>query len=164
MDNPVLGVGAGQFPSEFSGRYHPKEDPSGHWMTAHSSYFLVFGELGFTGLLVFLTMVIAAIRANLKTRALVLARAGPERNPAAAEGARMLFLTSAAMIGFAAPGAFLSAAYYPHIYVLGAILIAARGNSLTAVGIPVSEAFPGSSRPGRRRKPAPTPEVKEARR
>lgn len=164
VDNPVLGVGAGQFPSEFSGKYHPKDDPSGHWMTAHSSYFLVFGELGFTGLLVFLTMVIAAIRANLKTRALIRARAGPEPNAAAIESMRMLYLTSAAMIGFAAPGAFLSAAYYPHIYVLTAILIAARGNSLASVGIPISEAFPGSARARRRRKPAPPAEAKQAHR
>ena len=133
-------------------------------MTAHSSYFLVLGELGFVGILVFLAMVIGAIRANLKTRALIRARAGPEPNAAAIESMRMLYLTSAAMIGFAAPGAFLSAAYYPHIYVLTALLIAARGNSLAAMGIPVSEAFPEAMAGGQTAKAAPAVEAGEARR
>jgi putative inorganic carbon (hco3(-)) transporter len=149
-DNPLLGVGVGQFPSEYGGRYRPKDDPGGKWMTAHSSYFLVLGELGYTGLFLLLTLIIGGIVTNLKTRARVRARAGPEPTPAAEEGARILYLTTAAMIGFALPGAFLSAAYYPHIYILTALLLCARANALAATGMSVAEAF-SKGPPGRGR-------------
>ncbi len=38
----------------------------------------------------------------------------------------MLYLLNASLIGFAIAGAFLSAAYYPHIFVLTALMISAR--------------------------------------
>ena len=38
----------------------------------------------------------------------------------------MLDLMNAGMVGFAVAGAFLSATYYPHMYVLTALLISAR--------------------------------------
>ena len=38
----------------------------------------------------------------------------------------MLDLLNAGMVGFAVAGAFLSATYYPHMYVLTALLISAR--------------------------------------
>jgi hypothetical protein len=38
----------------------------------------------------------------------------------------LLFMLSASMIGFAVAGAFLSAAYYPHVFVLTGLLCSAR--------------------------------------
>jgi probable O-glycosylation ligase (exosortase A-associated) len=161
LDNPILGVGAGQFPSEFSGKYHPKDEPSGHWMTAHSSYFLIFGELGFPGLILVLILVVGNVRANLKVRAAIQARAGPDPARAAEDAMRMLFLTAGGMIGFAAAGAFLSAVYYPHIFVMSAILISVRSNALTAMRISLTDVFPDKH--ARRRRKAPSSETSEVR-
>jgi hypothetical protein len=47
-------------------------------------------------------------------------------DPAAATERRMLAALSAAMIAFVTGGAFLSAAYYPHMYVLAGLHTAAR--------------------------------------
>jgi hypothetical protein len=56
----------------------------------------------------------------------VLAKAGPKPTPATLESARVLFLTAGACVGLGVAGAFLSAAYYPHFYVLSGLLVAAR--------------------------------------
>ena len=48
LKNPILGVGPGNFPNSFP-KYRGEDAPV-RWMTAHSMYFLVLGELGVTGL------------------------------------------------------------------------------------------------------------------
>ncbi len=155
-DSPLLGVGAGQFPSKFgSKKYHPAGIQQGFWMTAHSSYFLVFGELGYPGIIVLLLLVISNISGNMKIRKLVKTRAGPDPPPAVRAALRMLLFTAAAVIGFAVAGAFLSAAYYPHVYVLAGMLVAARSFALQAAGIPLEQAWPKGSG-ARRRRPAPS--------
>jgi putative inorganic carbon (HCO3(-)) transporter len=149
-DSPLLGVGAGTFPQAYGTRYNTTG--SGGWLTAHSSYFLVIGEMGLPGILTFLILVFGGIRRNIKVRKAILARAGPDEAqhpPAVKEAARMLYLTSAAMIGFAAAGTFLSAAYYPHVFVLTGMLIAARCDALATVGM--TNADISGVRPRRRR-------------
>ena len=150
-DSPLLGVGAGTFPQAYGTRYNETGMPGG-WLTAHSSYFLVIGEMGVPGILTFLILVFGGIRRNTKVRKAILARAGPDEArhpPAVRDAARMLYLTSAAMIGFAAAGTFLSAAYYPHVFVLTALLIAARCDALATVGM--TNADISGVRPRRRR-------------
>jgi putative inorganic carbon (HCO3(-)) transporter len=152
-DNPLLGVGAGTFPQAYGTRYNPTGAPGG-WLTAHSSYFLVIGEMGVPGILTFLILVFGGVRRNIKVRKVILARAGPEESehpPAVKEAARMLYLTSAAMIGFAAAGTFLSAAYYPHVFLLTGLLIAARCDALATVGM--TNADISGVRPRRRKAP-----------
>lgn len=109
--NPILGVGAGHFGPRWG-------------KTAHSTYVLAVAELGAPGVLCVLMLVFGNLRANMRLRTRVMAaQADPEAPP---ESARVLFLTSAAVIGFAVAGAFLSATYYPHLYVLTGLLIAVR--------------------------------------
>jgi hypothetical protein len=45
---------------------------------------------------------------------------------------RMLYLLNGSMIGFAVAGAFLSVAYYPHIFILTALMISTRSLASTA--------------------------------
>ena len=117
--NPLLGAGAGHFPIAYGTRYHVEGTP---WMTAHSIYFLILGELGLPGLIVLISFIFWNLAAN---RRLVpeTKRLPPDR---AARARNMLACTSAALVAYAAGGAFLSAVYYPHMYVLAGLLGAAR--------------------------------------
>jgi hypothetical protein len=105
LGNPLLGAGAGNFPVGF-GRLN-----GGRWMTAHSIYFLLLGELGFPGLFLLIGLIWANLSANVSLQREVR-RLDPER---AARMANLLSCGSASMVGFAIAGAFLSAAYYPHL-------------------------------------------------
>jgi O-antigen ligase len=117
--NPILGAGAGHFPIAYGNYYRVEGTP---WLTAHSIYFLLLGELGVPGLAVLLTFIFWNLAANRRllreTRPLPPERATTARNA--------LACTSAALVAYATGGAFLSAAYYPHMYVLAGLLAAAR--------------------------------------
>lgn len=130
LAHPVLGVGAGNFQGQFP-RYRGDEAPT-RWMTAHSSYFLVFAELGFTGLLVFLRLVFG----NMVSNSRLFGTLGQgETNGQRSSLRAMLYLLNAGMLGFATAGAFLSATYYPHVLVLTALFVTARRLARTELAI-----------------------------
>jgi putative inorganic carbon (hco3(-)) transporter len=152
--NPVIGVGAGHFGPRWG-------------KTAHSTYVLAFGELGLPGFVCVLGIVIGNVRATMKLRKRILAtgpaQAPPENAPArgragkkAAEAPRAktkeeqiastLLLSAAAMVGFGVAGAFLSATYYPHIYLLTGLMMAARAIAAREAGVPVQD--PGKAKAG----------------
>lgn len=114
--NPLLGAGAGHFPSAYGARN------GGPWMTAHSIYFLLLGELGLPGIGVLLFLIFYNLFANGRLQR-QLKEFDPERT---ATAANLLACTSASMVSFAVAGAFLSAAYYPHLYVIAGLLSATR--------------------------------------
>jgi putative inorganic carbon (HCO3(-)) transporter len=136
VDNPILGVAAGHFPIAYGTKYRAAELIGTPWKTAHSMYVLVFGELGFPGLFLLLAIVIGNVRANARVRKLLLAHQQSNGPVASArESARMLRLLNGSMIGLAVAGAFLSVAYYPHLFVLTAILVSARSVALRSIGL-----------------------------
>lgn len=123
-DHPFIGVGAGHFPVKYGVEYRPEgvgrtDIP---WQTAHSSYFLILGELGIPGI-IFLLMIISSnfiagerMSREMKTR--LTERDITCRN--------LVVALNASMVAFAVGGAFLSAPYYPHIYMLAALLECGR--------------------------------------
>jgi putative inorganic carbon (HCO3(-)) transporter len=115
-DNPLLGAGAGHFPSAYGAR------KGGRWMTAHSIYFLLLGELGIPGISVLLFLIIYNLVGNRRLQR-DLKQFDPDRTLTASN---LLASTSAAMVAFAVAGTFLSAAYYPHLYVISGLAAAAR--------------------------------------
>lgn len=123
--NPLLGVGAGNFPTEVW-RYKPPGSSLVGELTAHSMYFLVLGELGFSGIVALLMLVIGGIRASSLLRRHLLATAMPAGDRRRVESARLLYLLNASMVGLAVPGAFLSAPYYPHLFVLTGLMVSCR--------------------------------------
>lgn len=148
LDNPVLGVGAGHFPVKYGVEYRPEgygrtELP---WSTAHSIYFVVLGELGFTGLLSMLFAIAASIMGN-ESRLRKIAELGPPEEKSS-EMYRMLFTLNASMIAFAVGGAFLTAIYYPHLYVLMGLIGSARLIHENAPAVAIKERIgrPGSVR------------------
>lgn len=70
-DHPILGVGAGHYPVAFGTTYRPPGLVGTPWLTAHSMYFLVLGELGLPGIFLVLALVIGNIRANGRVRRLL---------------------------------------------------------------------------------------------
>lgn len=121
-DHPLLGVGAGHFGMMYSNRYRPPdyEHETMRWLTAHSIYFLTLGELGIPGIIVLAAVILGNIRANSK-RLRELEQIKTSRS-AIESHSRMLISLNSSMIAFAVAGAFLSAIYYPHIYVLAGLM------------------------------------------
>jgi len=121
-DHPILGIGAGHFGVKYGVDYRPPTGERVPWQTAHSIYFLALGELGFPGLLLLVSLILSNMSANRR-----LAKAVRMRNdPTAIHDVRLLACLSASLIAFAVNGAFLSALYYPHVYVLAGLNAACR--------------------------------------
>jgi hypothetical protein len=139
----VLGVGAGNFPNSFP-KYRSGDAPV-RWMTAHSMYFLILGELGVLGLLLLLKLIFGNVtESNRLLRALTQKATGPPATADADQAAMaaerqhcvmLLRFMNAGMFGFAVAGAFLSVAYYPHIFVVTGLMISARSMVLARTGI-----------------------------
>lgn len=142
LHNPVLGVGSGNFPNNFP-RYRDADGPR-RWMTAHSMYFLVLGELGLPGIVALLALVFGSLRANRQIEKSKDFAQQPRPPPEAAAGLHMVRYLNAAIVGFAVAGAFLSVAYYPHIFMLAALCVAQR--ALLAPG-PTAPAGAGNPSP-----------------
>jgi len=120
IDNPLLGVGAGHFPVKYGTEYRPTgvgrtEMP---WSTAHSVYFLALGELGFPGLTFLIVIILSNILGNEKKM-----RGLKNHSSSISVTYKRLFVSlNSSMIAFAVGGAFLSALYYPHIYLLAGLI------------------------------------------
>jgi probable O-glycosylation ligase (exosortase A-associated) len=139
----ALGVGAGNFPNNFP-KYRAPDAPA-RWMTAHSMYFLILGELGILGLLLLIKLVFGNFRSNVRLRRR-LEQVDPKKFVA---DIRSLDMFNAGILGFAVAGAFLSVTYYPHIFVLGGLAIALRRLVAEEAGlVDVAETV---KRPGLRR-------------
>jgi probable O-glycosylation ligase (exosortase A-associated) len=124
LDHPLVGVGAGHFPVKYGVDYRPEgygpnEIP---WQTAHSSYFLILGELGLPGIVFLLGIMFHNILEN--NRALRRFKHGKSADDL--KRYRLLHALTASWVAFAVGGAFLSAAYYPHVYLLAALSECAR--------------------------------------
>jgi probable O-glycosylation ligase (exosortase A-associated) len=107
LHNPLFGVGAGNFTVI-------------NHLTAHSIYFLALGELGFPGMLFIVTYLLFNIRRNEKLLKSLENTNFEKRN----SYRRLVVCLNASFIGYSVSGAFLSALYYPHIFVLGGLAVA----------------------------------------
>ncbi len=119
LDNPVLGMGPGNFVTGYRVLYKPPEARNRTLFTAHSIYFQIMGELGFVGF----ALLAALVMSCLKAQRSVLARQ-PEEFDNAADGAFLVaaaHATRASLIAYLVGGAFLSAAYYPHLWFNAAL-------------------------------------------
>lgn len=117
--NPLTGVGSGHFPVSIG--LYQNEIPGN--LTAHSMYFLILGELGLPGIVFLLSILLTNIFRN--RRLMKLARGSPD-NPREAEFARLFCMINGSLIAYCIAGAFLSVAYYPHLYVLTALCSASH--------------------------------------
>jgi putative inorganic carbon (hco3(-)) transporter len=162
--NPLIGVGAGHFGPRWG-------------KTAHSTYVLAFGELGIPGFICVLAVVIGNARSTINLRKRIAAASAPPPEAAKVvkpKGARnkdeeappaetrqewvmrALLYSAGAMIGFGVAGAFLSATYYPHLYVLTGLMVATRALASQEAGV-VVDAVKARARPFNRQSAEPVP-------
>lgn len=120
---PVTGVSSGHFPVALGTEFRPPEfgEENLPWLTAHSAYFLILGELGIPGITFFLAILIGNyIRLHR------LFRSARERSSdESISHARLFLMLNASLVAFGVGGAFLSVAYYPHIFVLCGLIVCA---------------------------------------
>ena len=140
LANPVFGVGAGNFPVAFGTRFKPPDVVG--WKNAHSAYFQVWGELGTVGAITFLGILFGNFSRNARLRKALLNRPAErgKPDPARALQARRLYVLNAGWLGFMVAGAFLSAAYYPHIFILTGLCVAARAIATEETGVNIDTA------------------------
>ena len=113
-EHPVLGVGINNYPLtrmhfDESGVKHPF--PS----AAHSTYISLLSELGLSGSLCFLALLVLFFRLNAQTRQSLLALGPTERHSFEFCLAVGLDL---ALIAYLVSGAFVSVFNYPHLWIL----------------------------------------------
>jgi O-antigen ligase len=112
-------MGPGNFVTGYRVLYKPPEARNRTLFSAHSIYFQIMGELGFTGFALLAALVISC----LKAQRAVLARR-PEEFGDPADAAFLVaaaHATRASLLGYLVGGAFLSAAYYPHLWFNAAL-------------------------------------------
>jgi len=118
LDHPILGVGAGNFPTAFGRFYLPKDAPTGKWYNAHSIYFLTLGEYGFPGIIILISIIVANFKTNRATLLLIQQTKDgtvPEMWPN---------LINMGLIAYSVGGMFLGGLNYPHIYVISGVTLA----------------------------------------
>jgi O-antigen ligase len=135
LDNPVLGVGPGNYPWNIE-RYEPPEgfkERLHGGRVSHSLYFTLLPELGLVGCLIFAMISIANYKVlrrmarssqmNGKNKPLYEGDAVAEPNGLLARVGFHHVATGiyVAFIGYLASGAFLSVLYYPHFWILTGI-------------------------------------------
>jgi probable O-glycosylation ligase (exosortase A-associated) len=141
LDYPVLGGGFRVFPQpEIWARYAP--DWTFKTYNAHSVYFQILGEHGFTGLALFATLVVflfVSLRSVSR-----MAR----RRPGVGWAADYAAMVQASLIGFLASGIFLNLAYFDLFYFLVAVAIVLRrlvtGPEAATVSAPARHATPAA--------------------
>lgn len=114
LDNPILGMGLGNFVTGYRVKYKPPEARNRTNFTAHSIYFQIMGELGFVGLALFVALIISCFKAQRTVLARRPEEFGDQSNSAFLVAAA--HATRASLIAYLVGGAFLSAAYYPHLW------------------------------------------------
>ncbi len=139
--NPVLGLGAGNFPvaegtiSPMAGRQEYSHGV--RWGAAHNSFVQIGAELGLPGLLLFLGMLTTALAglARVARTALVAGRS-------AIRVSRLAQSLTAALVGFVVGGFFLSLGYSDMLYTLVALAVGLRKVATAGIAHPAPVARP----------------------
>lgn len=140
LDNPVFGLGAGQFQN-----YNPIGRKEEAWRETHNAVLQVASELGVVGLTIFVVLVGGGFAGAVRTAtALRRARRGNRTRAPVAQRQRRdpLELYAAALIasltGWLAAAMFASVAYYWTLYLVLGLATALRSITRDEIGVPAS--------------------------
>jgi putative inorganic carbon (hco3(-)) transporter len=135
-DNPVLGIGYDNWDTYHRVTY-------GYKMLSHNIFVQAGSELGYTGLLAFVALIVLTLALNRRTRKIALGR--PDR------GKFIFFMAhglDAALIGFLASGFFVTVLYYPYFWINLAMTVALNNAAVSSLGQQVPSQPPTSGRAG----------------
>lgn len=118
LDNPLTGVGAGNFDNARWSGYRLSGERT--VLTAHSIYFLLIAELGVIGLAAFCFLVVSAFVANHRARA---------RLRGSSDGSSLWLIRishglDASLAGYLVSGAFITVLTYPYPYLIAGSVVA----------------------------------------
>jgi len=127
LDNPVVGVGQGNFPI-VSHKYQDKvglfDNRSMAGRAAHSLYFTLLPELGMAGTILFALMLLALIRDTRYVNRSTVKRQGTSAGGLPFDSFSAAI--EASLIGYLITGVFISVLYYPCFWVLAGFALALR--------------------------------------
>jgi O-antigen ligase len=129
--HPLLGVGPGNYAPLYLDE-HPSADTSDLVLAAHSIYIQSLSELGLAGTLPLGLLAFFLVRLNRRTRSLLkdLGDDGRKRFEY-----RLSMGLDLSLLGFLLSGAFLTVLYYPHLWILLGLSVAAYTSAARAVGV-----------------------------
>lgn len=116
---PLTGVGPGGFPIVFGNWYAHPGLPR---MNAHSMYFQALGDVGYSGFIILLWLLWIMFRDNQRLIRVLEHTDGTASN----DFRKLVIAITASLVGFGVSGAFLSALYYPHLFLLAGLFYATR--------------------------------------
>jgi len=146
LDNPVIGVGAGNYPYtiqlyETVDESNPMLAISRGGKVSHSVYFTLIPELGIPGVIVFGLMVFNNFSYLRTTSRLTQIKGTNDTEIILNDHEKRSILEQthlvnkimvASMLGYLVSGAFLSVLYYPHFWILNGVMVASM-NTLRKV-------------------------------
>jgi O-antigen ligase len=119
LENPLLGVGPGQFPVAQDARARGQGFVRGTWNVTHNMYTQVSSEVGIPGAVIFCWIIVATFR--------TLRRVQREAAGVEARVEAGAFWLRAALVAYCGTGFFLSCAYEGYLPALAGLTCALRG-------------------------------------
>ncbi|WP_041323972.1 O-antigen ligase family protein [Saccharophagus degradans] len=123
-DNPIWGVGAGNFPwnvnsyQDQASWWYP-DARSLHGRQTHSLYFQLLADLALVGMLIYITFIITTASRLFKTQRSIFKSQNPDPNLIGLGlMCKALYIS---IFPFLVSGAFISVGYYPHIVMWGTL-------------------------------------------
>ena len=113
LENPVLGVGVGNFPTGYGVRYHETKKGGVLWWNPHNVLIHVFSEVGFLGGIWYIMIMMAIVKNNRRIRA--FARNSYRDSSyllAIADGLDL------SLLGYVVSGFFITVTYFPHLFFI----------------------------------------------
>jgi O-antigen ligase len=144
IENPLLGVGPGNFPAAENGVALEEGQSRGMWHVTHNMYTQVSSEVGIPGFLCFTFIVIHSLRATTRVQQYVRQYSSPSHQSLEAPA----FWLRVTLIGFSIAGFFLSVAYEASLPLLAGIatafmnVVRAEVSDMRVAATPVNAARP----------------------
>jgi len=133
LDNPILGVGQGNYPFAF-GKYERSAATSSELYhgrsragrVAHSLYFTLLSELGVVGMLIFLGILYACIKDLNYLKSISLINVGGSKMGTPEKHKIYAFALEGSLVSFLASGIFISILYYPNFWIFMGFLLSLK--------------------------------------
>jgi O-antigen ligase len=130
LDNPIIGVGQGNFPYVFqkyelqvTGSDEPFYGRSVAGREAHSIYFTMLPELGILGTSIIFGMIYYTFKDLRTIKANIFKRDYKVSNQASDKYLSIVLALEGALVSYLVSGAFISILYYPNLWILMGFII-----------------------------------------